>query len=94
MTVQLAGQFGEQNIRFNTISPGAIMTPMNEKRIRDEGESFLKSSIHQAAMLRMGTSKEVAQTAVFLASDESKFITGEDIKVDGGLSTLPRYLES
>jgi NAD(P)-dependent dehydrogenase (short-subunit alcohol dehydrogenase family) len=39
----------------------------------------------------MGTSQEVAMTALFLASDESAFITGEDIKVDGGLCTLPMY---
>ncbi|TRX50033.1 SDR family oxidoreductase [Fulvivirga sp. M361] len=94
MTVQLAGQFGNQNVRFNTISPGAINTPMNERRQKEEGESFLKASIDQAAMLRLGTTEEVAQTAVFLASDESRFITGEDIKVDGGLSALPRYIEN
>ena len=92
MTRQLAGQFGENNIRFNTISPGATMTPLNERRIAEEGEAFLKKSINQAAMKRMGKAEEVAMTAVFLASDESSFITGEDIKVDGGLSILPRYM--
>ena len=44
-------------------------------------------------MNRLGTPLEVAMTAVFLASDEAGFITGEDIKVDGGLCTLPRYTE-
>jgi NAD(P)-dependent dehydrogenase (short-subunit alcohol dehydrogenase family) len=92
MTRQLAGQFGEFNIRFNTISPGAIMTPLNEKRIELEGEEFFEKSVQQSAMKRMGTSEEVAMTAVFLASDESSFITGEDIKVDGGLCVLPRYI--
>lgn len=93
MTNQLAGQFGSENIRFNSISPGAILTPMCQKRIEKEGEQFLKGSINQAAMLRLGTSKEVAMTAVFLASDEAGFITGEDIKIDGGLCILPRYFE-
>ncbi len=92
MTNQLAGQFGEYNIRFNTISPGAIMTPMNERRIAEEGEEFLRKSIDQSALKRMGKAEEVAMTAVFLASDESAFITGEDIRVDGGLCTLPRYM--
>ena len=41
MTNQLAGQFGEHNIRFNSISPGSILTPMNEKRAKDEGPEFL-----------------------------------------------------
>lgn len=92
ITTQLAGQYGEFNIRFNTISPGAILTPMNERRIESEGKEFLEKSINQSAMKRMGKSKEVAMTALFLASDESSFITGEDIKVDGGLCVLPRYI--
>lgn len=91
MTRQLAGQFGVENIRFNTISPGAISTPMLEKRIQQEGNGFLQESMDQAAMKRLGKSEEVAMTAVFLASDEARFITGEDIKVDGGLTVLPRY---
>jgi 3-oxoacyl-[acyl-carrier protein] reductase len=94
MTNQLAGQFGSKNVRFNTISPGAILTPMNRKRAVEEGEQFLEGSINQAAMLRMGNSEEVAMTAVFLASDEASFITGEDITIDGGLTSLPRYIDN
>jgi len=67
---------------------------MNQKRIDEEGEQFLESSIGQSAMLRMGEAEEVAMTAVFLASDEARFITGEDIKIDGGLTCLPRYLDN
>jgi NAD(P)-dependent dehydrogenase (short-subunit alcohol dehydrogenase family) len=93
MTNQLAGQFGENNVRFNSISPGAILTPMNEKRAREEGPEFLSKSEAMHAMKRMGMPYEVAMAAVFLASDEAGFITGEDIKVDGGLCTLPRYIE-
>lgn len=93
MTNQLAGQFGEYNVRFNSISPGAILTPMNEKRVAKEGREFLIKSEAMHAMKRMGTPYEVAMTAVFLASDEAGFITGADIKVDGGLCTLPRYIE-
>ncbi len=93
ITNQLAGQFGDKGVRFNTISPGAIMTPMNEKRIEKEGDAYLRESKKMSPMRRMGTSNEVAMTAVFLASDESSFITGEDIKVDGGLCTVPRYDE-
>ena len=93
MTNQLAGQFGSNNIRFNCISPGTIMTPMLAERVNNEGQVFLKASEEQAAMLRCGKPDEVAMTAVFLASDESCFITGDDIKVDGGLCTLPRYFD-
>ncbi|MCF6224488.1 MAG: SDR family oxidoreductase [Flavobacteriaceae bacterium] len=93
MTNQLAGQFGKQNIRFNSISPGAIATPMNEKRAEKEGDDFVKPSKNQAAMLRYGQPYEVAMTAVYLASDEAGFVTGTDILVDGGLCTLPRYMD-
>lgn len=93
MTRQLAGQFGENNIRFNTISPGAILTPMNARRAETEGPEFLKQSEQMHALRRMGKPEEVAATAVFLASGESAFITGADLTVDGGLSTLPRYWE-
>jgi NAD(P)-dependent dehydrogenase (short-subunit alcohol dehydrogenase family) len=92
MTNQLAGQFGNKNIRFNTISPGAILTPMAAERVKNEGEEYFKASERQAAMLRFGKPVEVAMAAVFLASDESSFVTGDDMKVDGGLSSLPRYL--
>lgn len=93
MTNQLAGQYAPNNVRFNCISPGTIATPMFVKRVEDEGDEFLKGSEKQAAMLRCGEPVEVAKVAVFLASDEASFVTGEDIKVDGGLCTLPRYFE-
>ncbi len=91
MTNQLAGQFGNQNIRFNCISPGAIATPMNKKRAEEEGEAHLKASENQAAMLRYGLPEEVAMAAIYLASDESGFVSGENLIIDGGLCTLPRY---
>jgi 3-oxoacyl-[acyl-carrier protein] reductase len=93
MTRQLAGQFGENNIRFNTISPGAILTPMNARRSESEGLEFLRQSEQMHALRRMGKPEEVAATAVFLGSDESAFITGADLRVDGGISVLPRYWE-
>lgn len=93
MTNQLAGQFGHFNIRFNTISPGAILTPMNENRAHEEGESHMIQSIKMSPANRLGEAKEVANTALFLASQDSAFINGADIKIDGGLCTVPRYEE-
>lgn len=93
MTRQLAGQFGKDGIRFNTISPGAIDTPLNKRRAEKEGPAFLEASINMHAMRRFGKPNEVAQAAVFLASSGSSFVTGQDLLVDGGLSVLPRYFE-
>jgi len=93
MTNQLAGQFGHHNIRFNTLSPGAILTPMNEFRIEQEGNEFLQKSINMSPAKRIGQAIEVANTAAFLASNQATFINGTDIKIDGGLCTLPHYDE-
>jgi NAD(P)-dependent dehydrogenase (short-subunit alcohol dehydrogenase family) len=93
MTTQLAGQFGSDNIRFNSISPGTIATPMLEKRIAEEGNELQHRSAMMHAMERLGKPEEVAAVALLLASDDGAFINGTDIKVDGGLCTLPRYNE-
>lgn len=93
MTRQLAGQYGSSGVRFNCISPGAINTPLNLRRAREEGEAFVRASSNMHAIPRMGDPDEVAQAALFLASETSSFITGHDLLVDGGLSTLPRYFE-
>ncbi|GAB3656496.1 3-oxoacyl-[acyl-carrier-protein] reductase [Echinicola sediminis] len=94
MTNQLAGQFGNINIRFNSISPGTILTPMAYERVKNEGVGYLSASENQAAMMRCGEPHEVAMAAVFLASEESSFVTGDDLKVDGGGCSLPRYMKS
>lgn len=93
MTMQLAGQFGAHNIRFNSISPGTIATPMLEKRIAEEGNALEHRSAMMHAMERLGKPEEVAAVVLLLASDDGAFINGTDIKVDGGLCTLPRYHE-
>lgn len=89
MTQQLAVEFAPQGIRVNSISPGTVMTPLNEKRMRDEGAHVLEEWIAWHPIGRIGTTEEVAQAALFLASDEAGFITGVDLKVDGGMTLRP-----
>jgi len=89
-TRQLAGQYGPQGIRFNSISPGAIDTPMNQRRAEEEGPEFYEMNNRIHALGRMGTADEVNGACVFLASDESGFVSGIDLAVDGGLLVLPR----
>jgi NAD(P)-dependent dehydrogenase (short-subunit alcohol dehydrogenase family) len=93
MTTQLAGQFGRYNVRFNSISPGTINSPLNDRRYEIEGRELMERFLKMHAMERLGEPEEVANVALFLASDEASFVTGQDIKVDGGLSTLSRYFE-
>jgi NAD(P)-dependent dehydrogenase (short-subunit alcohol dehydrogenase family) len=88
LTQQAAVDYGGRNIRVNAIAPGTIMTPMNEK-IFEEAENpdeLIGTWNSWHALGRFGQPEEVADLVVFLASDESSFITGDVIKIDGGMS--------
>ena len=87
---QLAGQYGKEGIRINCVSPGAIDTPMNQRRAENEGPELYEMYQRMHALGRMGKADEVNGACVFLASDESSFVTGVDLVVDGGLLVLPR----
>ena len=70
------------NITTNNIAPGLIVTEMGDKMIKTkQGEKILENTL----LKRPGTTKEVADLAVFLASNESSYITGQTFNVNGGL---------
>jgi NAD(P)-dependent dehydrogenase (short-subunit alcohol dehydrogenase family) len=88
LTKALAADFGEYNIRVNCICPGAIETPMLERVIDYQGDppEVRARRLKNYPLTRFGYPHEVAQTALFLASDESSFVTGATIVVDGGFT--------
>lgn len=92
MTRQMAVEFGAQNIRVNSISPGTINTAMNHALIDAAGPKLLKAWVKMHPLGRIGEPQEVAQAAVYLASDAAAFTTGIDLRVDGGLTAAPRYV--
>jgi NAD(P)-dependent dehydrogenase (short-subunit alcohol dehydrogenase family) len=92
MTRQMAVEFGPHNVRVNSISPGTINTPMNEKVIADLGEHVARAWVKMHPIGRIGRPEEVAEAAVYLASDAAGFTTGIDLRVDGGLTAAPRYV--
>ena len=88
---QLAAEYGESNVRFNTISPGAILTEMTQQVMdSDPSGELAKKFDHMHLLERIGSTEEVAETALFLASKGAAFITGQDILVDGGISRATR----
>ncbi len=86
MTVSLAVDFGPKGIRVNSICPGLIDTPLTSRLLefsRQSPEQHRKILAMQA-LRRVGTPVDVAHAALFLASEESSFITGTSLVIDGG----------
>lgn len=73
-------------IRANTISPWPIEHPLTQSALADPDHPMSKL-VARISLGRMGQPREVAYLALFLASDESSFITGANIVIDGGLTT-------
>ncbi|MEM7022350.1 MAG: SDR family NAD(P)-dependent oxidoreductase [Pseudomonadota bacterium] len=89
LTVQTAVDLAPAKIRVNAVAPGTILTPMNEKIFaeREDGGKELKEIWNKAHPIgRFGYPGEVADAVAFLASEQAAFITGEILRVDGGLA--------
>jgi NAD(P)-dependent dehydrogenase (short-subunit alcohol dehydrogenase family) len=86
----LSGELVERGVRVNAISPGPVSTPIYGKLgIPSESLGQMAEAIrNQIPLKRFGDPIEVAKAAVFLASDESTFMLGSEIVIDGGMSTL------
>jgi NAD(P)-dependent dehydrogenase (short-subunit alcohol dehydrogenase family) len=83
MTRQLAMEGREHGIRSNSISPGLIETNQTREQLKDP--AWASAMLGKTLLGRLGKPEEVANVGVFLASDESSYITGVDIVVDGGM---------
>jgi 3alpha(or 20beta)-hydroxysteroid dehydrogenase len=86
MTKSVALEVGHRGIRVNSIHPGAIATPMMSGH---EDTVFESLQIAQQAIPRLGRAEEIAQLALFLASDESSYCTGASFVIDGGHTAGP-----
>jgi NAD(P)-dependent dehydrogenase (short-subunit alcohol dehydrogenase family) len=86
----LSADLLSQNIRVNTLSPGPIETPIFSKmgRSEDEVKQFQVNMAASVPLKRLGRASEIAKTVLFLASEDSSFILGSDISVDGGIAQL------
>jgi len=93
LTKAIAADFITEGIRCNAICPGTIISPSFEDRVQAVARETRKplkqvreNFIARQPMARLGTAEEVAALAVFLASDESSYITGQPHLVDGGMA--------
>jgi NAD(P)-dependent dehydrogenase (short-subunit alcohol dehydrogenase family) len=79
----VAMEYAKQGVRVNSIAPGAIRTPLLEARLKLTPDALAQAE-SLMPMGRLGTTEEIADTVVFLASDEASYITGIVLPVDGG----------
>ena len=75
-------------IRVNVVSPGAILTPAYDELFGDALEEVMENSKNTVPAGKVGTPEEVANAVSFLASDESSYLTGVELFVDGGLAQV------
>jgi NAD(P)-dependent dehydrogenase (short-subunit alcohol dehydrogenase family) len=85
-TRALAAELGKDGVRVNAIGPGLIATPLNEKM--RSNPDLLKVFIDHTPMGRVGQPEDIANAAIFLASDMASFVTGTLLMVDGGYRTI------
>jgi NAD(P)-dependent dehydrogenase (short-subunit alcohol dehydrogenase family) len=83
-------EFGDRGIRFNALSPGPVDTPMMGSQVDSAKEAAaIKAQFAAAVPLnRLGRPDEIAAAALFLASDDSSFVAGAELSVDGGLAQV------
>jgi glucose 1-dehydrogenase len=87
----LAQEVAHLRIRVNAISPGAIRTPMNVEKLTTP-EMFESSLLKLIPAKRIGEPEDIARAAVWLASDESDYVYGTTIYIDGGMTLYPGFI--
>ena len=88
LTKQVAADFITKGIRCNCIAPGTVDSPSLHQRLRDTGnyEAAMTQFVARQPMGRLGEAEEIADLVVYLASDESRYMTGQCVAIDGGMT--------
>jgi len=84
LTRSLAVQYGPKKIRANAICPGPVLTPMMETLFASEAEKLKR--LNRIPLGRFGRAEDIVAAGVFLASDESSWMTGQNFVIDGGIT--------
>lgn len=84
LTQQLAVEYGDEGVRVNAIIPGTIKTTVNREKRQTDPE-WTEQRREKVPLGRLGVPEDIADPAVFLASDKSRYVTGHALAVDGGV---------
>ncbi|MFC6784696.1 glucose 1-dehydrogenase [Halobaculum halobium] len=84
LTRVAASQYGPAGVRVNAVCPGVIDTEMIDRANEEMGEGTIEQFVQAKPLRRMGTPEEVASAVVWLCSEESSFVTGHPLVIDGG----------
>ena len=85
-------ELAPQGVRINSVSPGAIRTPINKSVWSDEAK--MKELMHLIPYRRIGTPDDVAKAVAWLASDDSDYVNGETLYIDGGMTLFPEFADN
>ena len=85
MSKQVAIEYAREGIRVNSVHPGAVRTELTQTLVDQLGPEFMEQFYSSVPMHRIAELDEVSNAVLFLASDESSFITGTELVIDGGL---------
>ncbi|MCH7906793.1 MAG: SDR family oxidoreductase [Chloroflexi bacterium] len=88
LTIAMAGDHGREGIRVNCVAPGVVFTPMVAHRLDDDMRQHRRNS---TMLGTEGTAWDVGYAALFLASDEARWVTGHVLSVDAGMSVTSRH---
>ena len=83
---QLASEWGPQGIRSNVVSPGMVITPMSQAFYDTPGVTERRSAV--VPLRRVGMPQDIADAILYLASDRSSYVNGDEIIVDGGYANM------
>ena len=83
-TKSTAIQYASENIRANSIHPGSVDTDMRREGMGSQTAEEIQARVDQIPLRRVGTTEDIAYGVLFLASDESSFMTGSEVVIDGG----------
>lgn len=88
LTKQVAADFITRGIRCNCIAPGTVDSPSLHERLHASGDyaAAMKAFVARQPMGRLGEASEIADLVVYLASDESRYMTGQCVAIDGGMT--------